>query len=135
MKYTVGIDLGSTTTKAVVLGDEGQTLGRGITNSRSNYGVACEVALVEALIAARFGLVEQEVAQFESDEARRGQWLTQLQENLRLEQYLGQLESLGDVLAGEAKTTGLEGTVAVIMDALRAEAPELYAPGTSRKSD
>ena len=60
MKYYVGIDLGSTTTKAVVLGDDRQILGRGITNSRSNYGVACEVALVEALITARFGLIEAE---------------------------------------------------------------------------
>ena len=33
MKYTVGIDLGSTTTKAVVLDEDGGVLGRGITNS------------------------------------------------------------------------------------------------------
>ncbi|HXV15033.1 MAG TPA: hypothetical protein VEC56_12575, partial [Candidatus Krumholzibacteria bacterium] len=48
MKICVGIDLGSTTTKAVILGDAGETLGRGITNSRSNYKVACDVALGEA---------------------------------------------------------------------------------------
>jgi benzoyl-CoA reductase subunit A len=135
VKYTVGIDLGSTTTKAVVLGDEGQTLGRGITNSRSNYGVACEVALVEALIAARFGLVEQEVAKFEPDEELRALWLKELEEKLRLEQYLGQLEILATVLAREAESTGLESTVSAIMDSLREEAPDLYAPGTSRKSD
>ena len=41
--YCVGIDLGSTTTKAVTLGEENQILGRGITNSRSNYDVACQV--------------------------------------------------------------------------------------------
>jgi len=57
MKHWVGIDLGSTTTKAVVLDEEWQILGRGITNSRSNYAVACEVALAEALINARFALV------------------------------------------------------------------------------
>ena len=45
MKYTVGIDLGSTTTKAVVLGESGDVLGRGITNSRSNYDTACQIAL------------------------------------------------------------------------------------------
>ena len=49
MNYTVGIDLGSTTTKAVVLGEDATVLGRGITNSRSNYEVACQVALGEAL--------------------------------------------------------------------------------------
>jgi benzoyl-CoA reductase subunit A len=39
----VGIDLGSTTTKAVVLDAHGQTIGRGITNSRSNYDVAAQI--------------------------------------------------------------------------------------------
>ena len=48
MRYCVGIDLGSTTTKAIILGESGDVLGRGITNSRSNYQVACEVALGEA---------------------------------------------------------------------------------------
>ena len=43
--YCVGIDLGSTTTKAVILGPDSAVLGRGITNSRSNYDVACQVAL------------------------------------------------------------------------------------------
>ena len=57
VKYTVGIDLGSTTTKAVVLGEDGAVLGRGITNSRSNYDVACQVALGEALINTRFSLI------------------------------------------------------------------------------
>ena len=59
MKYCVGIDLGSTTTKAVVLGEDGRVLGRGITNSRSNYEIACGVAVSEALISARFGLLEE----------------------------------------------------------------------------
>jgi hypothetical protein len=41
-----------------VLDDDARVLGRGITNSRSNYDVACEVALGEALINARFSLIE-----------------------------------------------------------------------------
>ena len=48
----VGIDLGSTTTKAVVLDRDGSALGRGITNSRSNYDVACAIARQEAFVAA-----------------------------------------------------------------------------------
>src|SRR4030067_601149 len=40
MKTYVGIDLGSTTTKAVLLDDDSQVIGRGITNSRSNYRTA-----------------------------------------------------------------------------------------------
>jgi len=49
MRCVVGIDLGSTTTKAVLLDEQGKLLGRGITNSRSNYEVASAVARIEAL--------------------------------------------------------------------------------------
>ena len=62
MKCVVGIDLGSTTTKAVLLDEDGKMLGRGITNSRSNYEVACAVARIEALTSARFDLLERELA-------------------------------------------------------------------------
>ena len=61
MKYTVGVDLGSTTTKAVVLNESAAVLGRGITNSRSNYEVACQVAMGEALINTRFSLLRGEL--------------------------------------------------------------------------
>ena len=54
MKTFVGIDLGSTTTKSVVLDDSSRVIGRGITNSRSNYGTAARVAGEEARVDARF---------------------------------------------------------------------------------
>ena len=44
MRCFVGIDLGSTTTKAVVVDESTRVLGRGITNSRSNYATAVRVA-------------------------------------------------------------------------------------------
>jgi benzoyl-CoA reductase subunit A len=62
MSCVVGIDLGSTTTKAVILDEDGHVLGRGITNSRSNYDLAAAVARTEAVINAKFGLIEQQVA-------------------------------------------------------------------------
>jgi len=144
MKYCVGIDLGSTTTKAVVLGDEGEVLGRGITNSRSNYGVACEVALVEALITARFGLIE---AEFERLRAKGGGgieeldegWVPALERLLRLHQYVGQLESLAETITADLDGAGggknLRESATVILERMLQEAPSLYAPGTSRKSD
>ena len=52
MKTFIGIDLGSTTTKAVVMDESRTVLGRGITNSRSNYDTAAAVAKQEALLAA-----------------------------------------------------------------------------------
>ncbi|HEX7607596.1 MAG TPA: BadF/BadG/BcrA/BcrD ATPase family protein, partial [Usitatibacter sp.] len=61
MSCVVGIDLGSTTTKAVILDECGKVLGRGITNSRSNYDLAAAVAKTEAFINARFGLIEAQI--------------------------------------------------------------------------
>ena len=59
VRVYVGIDLGSTTTKAVILDEEERVVGRGITNSRSNYDVACEVVRDEAFIRARFSMTEE----------------------------------------------------------------------------
>ena len=53
MRCFIGIDLGSTTTKAVVIDENRNVLGRGITNSRSNYDTAAAIAN-GALVAARF---------------------------------------------------------------------------------
>ena len=55
----VGIDLGSTTTKAVIVDGQGAVLGRGITNSRSNYDVACAVARAEAFVDAQLGMARR----------------------------------------------------------------------------
>jgi benzoyl-CoA reductase subunit A len=56
MRTFIGIDLGSTTTKAVLLDENQHVVGRGITNSRSNYGTAARVASEEARIDGRFTL-------------------------------------------------------------------------------
>ena len=50
MKTFVGIDLGSTTTKAVLLDEDRKVIGHGITNSRSNYATAARVASQEARV-------------------------------------------------------------------------------------
>ncbi|HWC65422.1 MAG TPA: BadF/BadG/BcrA/BcrD ATPase family protein, partial [Thermoanaerobaculia bacterium] len=69
MRTFVGIDLGSTTTKAVVLDEEGAVLGRGFTNSRSNYDLAAEVARTEAFVSARFSLLRAAVERAAGSEA------------------------------------------------------------------
>ena len=48
MNVFIGIDLGSTTTKAVVLDTDEKIIGRGITNSRSNYDVAAAAYFTRA---------------------------------------------------------------------------------------
>jgi benzoyl-CoA reductase subunit A len=139
MKYCVGIDLGSTTTKAVILGEDGAILGRGITNSRSNYKMACDVALSEALISARFGLLSGEMDASGIDAGRNEALLEDLRRLVRLHQYRGQLGVLGRVArenAGDAAfSDALRAALHGILDRMEEETPELYAPGAARKSD
>ena len=96
MRVVVGIDLGSTTTKAILLDEQRRIVGKGITNSRSNYEVACAVAREEGLTTARFTMLEREL---EKRAAALGNVAAQenaLRETFRLEMYLDQLEELAE---------------------------------------
>ncbi len=139
MKAYVGIDLGSTTTKAVVLGEDGGMLGRGITNSRSNYTVACDVALAEALINARFGLIAGELDRSGLTASAKAEALASLERLFRKHQYLEQLRVFGGIsrriVGADLLTRDQRGALDDILAAMEAEAPALYAPGASRKSD
>jgi benzoyl-CoA reductase subunit A len=140
MKYTVGIDLGSTTTKAVVLGEDGAVLGRGITNSRSNYEVACQVALGEALINTRFSLIRGELAGEKLGPAELERRVRDLERAFRAGQYRSQLFVLArelDRFAARMLTggAGLRASAGSIAACMEAEIPELFAEGTRRKSD
>jgi benzoyl-CoA reductase subunit A len=139
MKYCVGIDLGSTTTKALILGEEGELLGRGITNSRSNYKVACDVALGEALINARFALLSADLEGRGIDAARREPLLAALGLAFRAEQYRTQLDvldrSVRSLLSTEEVSGPVGDSVDEILEGMAGEVDDLYARGTSRKSD
>ncbi|MFN7940452.1 MAG: BadF/BadG/BcrA/BcrD ATPase family protein [Thermoanaerobaculia bacterium] len=135
MRCTVGIDLGSTTTKAVVLADDGALLGRGITNSRSNYKVACDVALSEAMIDARFGRI---AASRQGGELAR-RHLPELERRFRAEQYRWQLAGFGERILGHAATVAepaaTGAAVAEILRRMTAEVAELFGERSQRKSD
>jgi benzoyl-CoA reductase subunit A len=139
VRAVVGIDLGSTTTKAVVLGEDGGILGRGITNSRSNYAVACDVALSEALIGARFGLIAGELDRSALDAAAKADALSALERHFRKQQYLEQLRLFGTIarriLGADLAARDHGRALEEILAAMDSEASELYAPGASRKSD
>jgi benzoyl-CoA reductase subunit A len=133
MKVYVGIDLGSTTTKSVVLDERGRVFGRGITNSRSNYDVACEIARGEALADARFRIFGELLSRSPELAARRDEFLELLRRNFRLEQYLhslGELEARSLVCAEP-----LSASLRALFGELRAEAPALHAPGAKARSD
>jgi benzoyl-CoA reductase subunit A len=142
MQTFVGIDLGSTTTKAVLLDEQSRVIGRGITNSRSNYGTAARVAGEEARIDARFTLFRRALDAAGSAGDGREVFLASLERAFRLEQFLEQLDDLENTCAGQfrggvhgATEQPLRAALAEVFRQLRAEAPELYAPGAKRKSD
>jgi len=85
-----GIPIGS------VLVCAGEIIGRGITNSRSNYELASSVARDEALADARFRLVARGVAG-KVEESK----LERLARAFRLEQTLGQLSRLHELIDDE----------------------------------
>jgi len=147
VKYTVGIDLGSTTTKAVVLDagagpDDGlRVLGRGITNSRSNYDVACAVALADALVDARLSMVSTALERVGVDAERRREALSGLTLRFRAEQYRRQLTELDSTVRRLAVEAGDDLRVAErlavdeLLASLAADAGTLFTPEARRRSD
>ncbi len=65
----LGIDLGSTTSKAVLVNDEGKVVGLGLTNTRSNYDVAAQVARAGAVQDAQLSQLEGMLAKQGVDDA------------------------------------------------------------------
>lgn len=144
MKCVIGIDLGSTTTKAVLLDETGTLLGRGITNSRSNYETACAVARLEALTSARFDLLERalESAIGRSGAAARAA-LGALRSAFRLELFLGELEDLRatiqknlerDLTRRQLRPV-LEPAVKHILGVVARNAPAMFFADAPRKSE
>ncbi len=111
MDVFVGIDLGSTTSKAVVVSEEQQVLGRGLTNTRSNYKVASDIAREESLHNARFSHLLALMEDRGYPTARHSALYSDLDTNFRYEGYLQRLSALEE----ECQRT-------------RAAAPELGLP-------
>ena len=142
MRCFIGIDLGSTTTKAVVMDEAQNVLGRGITNSRSNYDTAAAIAKQEALVNGRFHLFRQALGETEALNGGLDAFIGQLERDFRLEQYLEQLRDLEATCHRNVDTTRFGDSTKAVDDALTevfarlsAEAAALFAPGARRKSD
>ena len=141
MRSFIGIDLGSTTTKAVLMEENGTVLGRGITNSRSNYDTACAVAKVEAVVNTRFTLFRQSLTGAGEDKVRAV--LDGLERNFRLVQFLDQLSDLEETCLRNASGTrfadkhgeSVRDVVRQLFRQLRTDAETLFGPGAERKSD
>jgi benzoyl-CoA reductase subunit A len=142
MRTFIGVDLGSTTTKAVMMDENQDVLGRGITNSRSNYDTACRVAGLEARIDTRLTLCNRALSGVGAIEGKVADFLGDLERAFRLEQFLEQLDDLEGTCVGQVKGDRFHKVEAAAKTALvevfvrlRDEAPELFAPGAKRKSD
>jgi benzoyl-CoA reductase subunit A len=136
MKTFIGIDLGSTTTKAVVIDENRNVLGRGITNSRSNYDTAAAIAKQEALVAARFHLFREALGASGALNGALESFLGQLERDFRLEQFLEQLLDLEQVCERNvASVPEVVAALRTLFGLLKKEAPDLFAPGAKRKSD
>lgn len=94
MDVFVGIDLGSTTSKAVVISEEQKILGRGLTNTRSNYKVASDIAREEALHDARFTYLMDQMEAEGYPSSRHAAVYSDLDMNFRFEGYARRLDAL-----------------------------------------
>lgn len=142
MRCFIGIDLGSTTTKAVVIDENQNILGRGITNSRSNYDTAAEVAKQEAMVNGRFHLFRKALGDSKALNGQLDDFLGQLERDFRAEQYLEQLADLEETcnrsletakFGDDSKEVGK--ALAETFKRITEEAPTLFEPGAKRKSD
>ena len=142
MRCVAGIDLGSTTTKAVLLDESGQILGRGITNSRSNYEVASAIAWTEAVTSARFDLLQRALAASVGAETARA-WAAPMRAAFRLELFLDELRELRATivrnlernLLHRAERHGIERAIHRILDAIERSAPDTFLHGAPRRSE
>jgi benzoyl-CoA reductase subunit A len=142
MECFIGIDLGSTTTKAVMMDATGEVLGRGITNSRSNYDTASKVAKLEAVVSTRLELCRRALNDVPEISGKVDDLLLALERNFRLELFLNQLEDLKQTCLHYAADVrhvaigdALKEALNEIFEHMQVQLAKLFAPGAERKSD
>jgi benzoyl-CoA reductase subunit A len=97
-KYYLGVDLGSTTSKAVIINENDEIIGRGITNTRANYSVAADIARDEAIYNARFSVLEKKLESEINARPEYKKYITDLESVFQYEQFKVKLDRLGDEL-------------------------------------
>ncbi|HEY0590257.1 MAG TPA: BadF/BadG/BcrA/BcrD ATPase family protein [Thermoanaerobaculia bacterium] len=142
MQVYVGIDLGSTTTKAVVLDGDGEIIGRGITNSRSNYDVAAQVVREEAFVRTRFSLTYANAIRSTSKGLLDEVFLPALERGFRHRQYLEQLGRLHEAMLAAVDApkharhaVDLRERLEIIGERMTLRARRHFEVGAVRKSD
>lgn len=97
-KYYLGIDLGSTTSKAVIINEKDEIIGRGITNTRANYKVAADIAREEAVYDARFTLLTQRLHKEIAENPEFSKYMEDIRSVFQYRQFKRRMDSLEDTL-------------------------------------
>ncbi len=97
-KYYLGIDLGSTTSKAVIINEKDEIIGRGITNTRANYKVAADIAREEAIYDARFTLLANRIKQDMDSKPEFKRYMTDIRAVFQYRQFKRRMDRLETVL-------------------------------------
>jgi benzoyl-CoA reductase subunit A len=93
-KYYLGIDLGSTTSKAVIINEKDEIIGRGITNTRANYKVAADIAREEAIYDARFTLLTNSIKSEIDTSVEFKKYMEDIQSAFHYLQFKNRMKSL-----------------------------------------
>jgi benzoyl-CoA reductase subunit A len=104
-KYYLGVDLGSTTSKAVIINEQDEIIGRGITNTRANYKVAADIARLESTFDARFNLLRRKLDDEIKARPENKIYIEDLKAIFQYLQFNKRLESLHSQLTETVKTT------------------------------
>lgn len=97
-KYYLGIDLGSTTSKAVIIDDNDNIIGRGITNTRANYKVAADIAREEAIYDARFALLKKAIEKDMVQKPEFKRYMDDIQTVFKFCQFRRRMDRLEEML-------------------------------------
>ncbi|MCB0480051.1 MAG: hypothetical protein KDC83_01405 [Flavobacteriales bacterium] len=97
-KYYLGIDLGSTTSKAVIINEKDEIIGRGITNTRANYKVAADIAREEAVYDARFTLLSQRLQKEIDSKPEFKKYMEDIRSVFQYQQFKRRMDSLEETL-------------------------------------
>lgn len=127
MKVYLGIDLGSTTSKAVIIDGDEKIIGRGITNTRSNYEVAAEIARTEAEFNARFSILRRRVTENGSSSVDWDTVLGKLNNQFHFLQFTARYELLFDAMRDYARQLDTAEARKEILDALEDVTPKVIA--------
>jgi len=102
-KYYLGIDLGSTTSKAVIINEKDEIIGRGITNTRANYKVAADIARDEAIYDARFTLLANRLKDEIESKPEFKRYMEDVRSIFQYRQFKRRMDSLEKLLKETAQ--------------------------------